>query len=166
MAFGSPHALGFSSATTGALPQDPGIRGSSGAPTHMEQVDVSREVPPPADEAGGAETHQGSDFSEFDDLSEHEQLSDDDLPGHVDSDSEEDTDCKDIKEWVRKLQPEIEHLSDQEVNKRLVDRLLSRKSVAFNTRVEAAEGATVGFHRTPGYETYVGLGWYGVLVQG
>ena len=29
-----------------------------------------------------------------------------------------------------------------------------------------AEGATVGFHRTPGYETYVGLGWYGVLVQG
>lgn len=26
-------------------------------------------------------------------------------------------------------------------------------------------GATVGFHRTPGYETYAGLGWYGVLVQ-
>jgi hypothetical protein len=28
-----------------------------------------------------------------------------------------------------------------------------------------AGGATVGFHRTPGYETYAGLGWYGVLVQ-
>jgi hypothetical protein len=27
------------------------------------------------------------------------------------------------------------------------------------------EGATVGFHRTPGYETYAGLGWYGVLVR-
>lgn len=29
----------------------------------------------------------------------------------------------------------------------------------------SAGGATVGFHRTPGYETYQGLGWYGVLVQ-
>lgn len=28
-----------------------------------------------------------------------------------------------------------------------------------------ADGSTVGFHRTPGYETYAGLGWYGVLVQ-
>ncbi|MEQ9331314.1 methyl-accepting chemotaxis protein [Thalassobaculum sp.] len=28
-----------------------------------------------------------------------------------------------------------------------------------------AGGGTVGFHRTPGYETYAGLGWYGVLVQ-
>jgi len=27
------------------------------------------------------------------------------------------------------------------------------------------DGGTVGFHRTPGYETYAGLGWYGVLVQ-
>ncbi len=26
-------------------------------------------------------------------------------------------------------------------------------------------GRTVAFHRTPGYETYRGLGWYGVLVQ-
>jgi len=24
---------------------------------------------------------------------------------------------------------------------------------------------TVGFARTPGYETYDGLGWYGVLLQ-
>jgi hypothetical protein len=24
---------------------------------------------------------------------------------------------------------------------------------------------TVGFARTPGYETYAGLGWYGALVQ-
>ncbi|MBL8837849.1 MAG: methyl-accepting chemotaxis protein [Alphaproteobacteria bacterium] len=28
-----------------------------------------------------------------------------------------------------------------------------------------ASGATVGFARTPGYETYRGLGWYGCLVQ-
>jgi hypothetical protein len=26
-------------------------------------------------------------------------------------------------------------------------------------------GATIGFHRTPGYETYRGLGWYGCIVQ-
>lgn len=26
-------------------------------------------------------------------------------------------------------------------------------------------GALVGFHRTPGYETYRGLGWYGVIVS-
>ncbi len=26
-------------------------------------------------------------------------------------------------------------------------------------------GATVAFHATPGYETYRGLGWYGVIVQ-
>ena len=30
---------------------------------------------------------------------------------------------------------------------------------------QTADGATVGFHRTPGYETYAGLGWYGVLVR-
>jgi hypothetical protein len=28
-----------------------------------------------------------------------------------------------------------------------------------------AKGATIGFHRTPGYETYRGLGWYGCIVQ-
>ena len=28
-----------------------------------------------------------------------------------------------------------------------------------------SSGRTVAFHRTPGYETYRGLGWYGVLVQ-
>jgi hypothetical protein len=27
-------------------------------------------------------------------------------------------------------------------------------------------GAVTAFHRTPGYETYRGLGWYGVIVQG
>jgi hypothetical protein len=27
-------------------------------------------------------------------------------------------------------------------------------------------GQTIAFHRTPGYETYQGLGWYGVLIQG
>ena len=27
-------------------------------------------------------------------------------------------------------------------------------------------GATVAFHATPGYETYRGLGWYGVIIQG
>ena len=28
-----------------------------------------------------------------------------------------------------------------------------------------SRGNTVAFHRTPGYETYRGLGWYGVLIQ-
>ena len=28
-----------------------------------------------------------------------------------------------------------------------------------------ASGQMVAFHRTPGYETYDGLGWYGVIVQ-
>ncbi|MCF8480065.1 MAG: methyl-accepting chemotaxis protein [Rhodospirillum sp.] len=28
-----------------------------------------------------------------------------------------------------------------------------------------ADGSLVGFHRTPGYETYGGLGWYGCIVQ-
>jgi len=28
-----------------------------------------------------------------------------------------------------------------------------------------ASGTVVGFALTPGYETYRGLGWYGVLVQ-
>lgn len=30
---------------------------------------------------------------------------------------------------------------------------------------QAADGVMVGFALTPGYETYTGLGWYGVLVQ-
>ncbi len=29
-----------------------------------------------------------------------------------------------------------------------------------------AGGRLVAFHRTPGYETYQGLGWYGVIIQG
>jgi len=28
-----------------------------------------------------------------------------------------------------------------------------------------AEGRMIAFHKTPGYETYEGLGWYGVIVQ-
>ncbi len=28
-----------------------------------------------------------------------------------------------------------------------------------------ADGSTVGFHRTPGYETYRGLGWYGCILS-
>jgi hypothetical protein len=28
-----------------------------------------------------------------------------------------------------------------------------------------ADGSTIAFHATPGYETYKGLGWYGVIVQ-
>jgi hypothetical protein len=28
-----------------------------------------------------------------------------------------------------------------------------------------SKGSTIGFHRTPGYETYRGLGWYGCIVQ-
>ncbi len=27
------------------------------------------------------------------------------------------------------------------------------------------ENRTVAFHRTPGYETYEGLGWHGVIIQ-
>jgi hypothetical protein len=30
---------------------------------------------------------------------------------------------------------------------------------------ERASGELVAFHRTPGYETYRGLGWYGVIIQ-
>jgi len=28
-----------------------------------------------------------------------------------------------------------------------------------------SDGATIAFHATPGYETYAGLGWYGVIAQ-
>ncbi|MBK1665197.1 chemotaxis protein [Rhodospirillum rubrum] len=28
-----------------------------------------------------------------------------------------------------------------------------------------ADGTVIGFHRTPGYETYKGLGWYGCVIQ-
>jgi hypothetical protein len=38
----------------------------------------------------------------------------------------------------------------------------SRQAAGFFER----DGALVAFHRTPGYETYAGLGWSGVLVQG
>ncbi len=31
---------------------------------------------------------------------------------------------------------------------------------------DSRSGAVTAFHRTPGYETYAGLGWYGVIVQG
>jgi len=31
--------------------------------------------------------------------------------------------------------------------------------------VDAHDGRMIAFHRTPGYETYQGLGWYGVIVQ-
>ena len=30
---------------------------------------------------------------------------------------------------------------------------------------KAADGSVVGFSRTPGYQTYRGLGWHGVIVQ-
>lgn len=30
---------------------------------------------------------------------------------------------------------------------------------------ETASGALTAFHRSPGYESYAGLGWYGVIVQ-
>jgi hypothetical protein len=29
----------------------------------------------------------------------------------------------------------------------------------------SAHGEMTAFHRTPGYETYQGLGWYGVIIQ-
>jgi len=31
--------------------------------------------------------------------------------------------------------------------------------------MQAADGTTTAFHLTPGYETYAGLGWYGVIQQ-
>jgi hypothetical protein len=42
--------------------------------------------------------------------------------------------------------------------------------LAVNGRASGADldprtGRIVAFHRTPGYETYAGLGWYGVIVQ-
>lgn len=30
---------------------------------------------------------------------------------------------------------------------------------------DSRTGAVTAFHRTPGYETYRGLGWYGAIVQ-
>ena len=36
------------------------------------------------------------------------------------------------------------------------------RTIGFYT---AEDGAAVGFARTPGYETYKGLGWYGVILQ-
>ncbi len=43
-------------------------------------------------------------------------------------------------------------------------------SLAAGSRSSGADrdprtGAVTAFHRTPGYETYAGLGWYGVIVQ-
>ena len=80
------------------------------------------------------------EIEEFDDGQSEASDSDDGIPGHVDSDSEDDVEQEEITEWVRKLQPEVEQLSDDEVNGRLVDKLLSRKSVAFNTMMEVVEG--------------------------
>lgn len=46
--------------------------------------------------------------------------------------------------------------------------------LALDTSIEAARAGTAGrdaqgrivaFHRTPGYETHNGLGWYGAIVQ-
>jgi hypothetical protein len=28
-----------------------------------------------------------------------------------------------------------------------------------------ASGTLIAFHRSPGYETYAGLGWYGIIIQ-
>lgn len=48
--------------------------------------------------------------------------------------------------------------------------LLTEK-VELDTKGETAghyslpDGTIVGFHRTPGYETYEGLGWYGCIIQ-
>jgi hypothetical protein len=30
---------------------------------------------------------------------------------------------------------------------------------------DSQTGLVTAFHRTPGYETYLGLGWYGTIVQ-
>ncbi|WP_147162764.1 methyl-accepting chemotaxis protein [Pararhodospirillum oryzae] len=36
---------------------------------------------------------------------------------------------------------------------------------AVSGHYQQPDGTVVGFHRTPGYETYKGLGWYGCVVQ-
>nr|WP_315836743.1 methyl-accepting chemotaxis protein [Bradyrhizobium prioritasuperba] len=47
----------------------------------------------------------------------------------------------------------------------LSDRFDLRTDNRTNGFYSRADGATVAFHATPGYETYRGLGWYGVIVQ-
>jgi hypothetical protein len=48
---------------------------------------------------------------------------------------------------------------------------LLREKVELRTEGQASghygqpDGTVVGFHRTPGYETYDGLGWYGCVIQ-
>ncbi|ESQ93909.1 methyl-accepting chemotaxis protein [Asticcacaulis benevestitus] len=47
----------------------------------------------------------------------------------------------------------------------LQDRIALRsEGRAFGHYTEAS-GTMIAYHRTPGYETYAGLGWYGVIVQ-
>ncbi len=48
------------------------------------------------------------------------------------------------------------------LNERIQIRTGGRASGSYHD----ASGRLVAFHRTPGYETYQGLGWYGVIVQG
>ncbi|WP_443750306.1 methyl-accepting chemotaxis protein [Asticcacaulis solisilvae] len=48
------------------------------------------------------------------------------------------------------------------LNERLQMRTDGRASGSYTD----ASGRLVAFHRTPGYETYQGLGWYGVIIQG
>ena len=46
-----------------------------------------------------------------------------------------------------------------------------RETIALDTQgqkmghAQGSDGVMVGFALTPGYETYQGLGWYGVLIQ-
>ena len=47
----------------------------------------------------------------------------------------------------------------------LRDRVALRTDGRPEGHYREADGTTVGFARTPGYETYEGLGWYGALVQ-
>ncbi len=47
----------------------------------------------------------------------------------------------------------------------LQDRLILRSEGRTFGHYTDASGAMIAYHRTPGYETYAGLGWYGVIVQ-
>jgi hypothetical protein len=47
----------------------------------------------------------------------------------------------------------------------LQDRITLRSEGREFGHYTEASGTMIAYHRTPGYETYAGLGWYGVIVQ-
>jgi len=48
----------------------------------------------------------------------------------------------------------------------LTERIQLRSEGRVSGSYHDGDGRLVAFHCTPGYETYKGLGWYGVIVQG